>query len=110
MNGGWTKYAANSSLENQARYTLPQFFCGKTATGLDDDSQSLTNRAPHVRSAGLTAQIWGAGGMMACRQYFFYGTQDRIVRSFVAQTLQHHGATPNLSDRVGHAFARDVWR
>src|SRR3546814_17970396 len=40
----------------------------------------------------------------------FDGSQHRRARLRVAQVFEHHRAAPDLSDRVGDAFAGDVRR
>jgi nucleoside-diphosphate-sugar epimerase len=46
----------------------------------------------------------------AAREDFFDRLDDGRSRFGIAEMLEHHRARPDLTDRVGHAFARNVGR
>src|SRR5208282_6040669 len=65
------------------------------------------DRAPELAGVGLAAQV---GGARAFGERTLDAAHHRGRRVGVAQVLEHHGAAPDLADRVGDPLAGDVRR
>ena len=68
--------------------------------------QGLGDGLANVLRARLAAQIGGAGPATLGVQDRLDRGQHRIVRGAVTQEVQHHRATPNLTNGVGNALTR----
>ena len=70
------------------------------------NQRDLRNARPMSRARCRPSPVCAAHRFRA--QYLLDGGQHGIVRILEAQKIQHHGAAPDLADRIGDACARNV--
>ena len=76
--------------------------------GISGTSKGPGNGPPNVRRSSGSAQVRRSRRTALGLKHVFYGRQNGIVRIFMPQKFQHHGATPNLTNGIGDAQAGDI--
>jgi hypothetical protein len=69
----------------------------------------LRDSATNIGRISVTPNVWRLRRTTLGFQYFFDRCEHRVMRIFVTQKLEHHGATPDLTNWIRDAFARNVW-